>query len=200
MDHLDRADFVSCDDQHRLGLAGVFLPEIAGAGMFPPGTLDAVLGGGLFAARKKLFTEETLFAGIREAAFVKNLLDFSRGGSELPVLNYLVLTSVKRRLNLYRDAPGEPRMRASTRGFRRRGDVLVDPAAGRELRYLHWAGAGIGPGYPYWSTFRHYRFLRGDLPRALQLPDPPRGLARRLTHRLRDALRRLPKPASRSSG
>jgi len=192
LDHLREVDFVTCDDQHQGGLTHVFDPRIREAGLFGPDDLADVFNAGLWGARRGLLTEEALYAAFQEAARERDCLDFAHGGTDQPVFNFLVLRHIRRRRNVFRQA-GEPRMWAGTPGFRRRGDLLVDPLVGRPLRFLHWAGRPIGPRGPYWDVWRHYRFLQRGVPRALSplvRGDPLRQrLARRLRRRLA-ALRR----------
>jgi hypothetical protein len=195
LDHLADHDFVCCDDQHRGGLTHVFDRRIVAEGPFSAAELADVFNAGLWGARRGLISEDDLAATFEEAARHRAWLDFAHGGSDQPVLNYLVLRRIPRRLNLLR-RPEEPRMWAGTPGFRREGDLLVDPAVGRPLRYLHWAGRPIRPDGPYWDVWRHYRFLEPAAPAALaplvrgQRPAPAPGRPASLPGRLLARLRR----------
>lgn len=157
MDHLEDRDFVCCDDQFEGGLKHVFKPEIRAAGVLGDEALGEVFNGGLVASRRGVFTPERLDAHLTACARHKALLDRSSGGSDQPVLNWLILSQARRRLNLFRALPDEPRMWAGTPGFVADGDRLVDPVVGRSLRFLHWAGLRIAPGAPYWAVWEAYR-------------------------------------------
>jgi hypothetical protein len=185
LDHLASVDFVSCDDQHQGGLAHVFSERMLTEGPFAPSDLKDVFNAGLWGARKGLISEQDLADTFAEAAGRRAWLDFSRGGSDQPVMNYLVLSRVKRRVNVFRSGSAEPRMWAGTRGFRRHGDVLIDPAVGRPLRFLHWAGQRIGPGGPYWDVWKHYRYLDRRAPSRLAPHVAGQPAWRRLAQRLR---------------
>jgi hypothetical protein len=187
LDELDTCDFVCCDDQHEGGLRHVFTPAILADRVLGADVAGAVFNGGFWGARRAALAEGELWRAMAEAARHPEHFDFAHGGSDQPILNYVVLSRLARRRNLYRRGGGEPRMWAGTPGFRPVGDLLVDPAVGRPLRFLHWAGLAIGPGYPYWRTWRRYRFRDPGAPRALALPGPPR----RRWPRLRRWLARL---------
>lgn len=194
LDHLAEHDFVCCDDQHEGGLRHVFSERIVHEAVFTPEQLGHVFNGGLWGSRRGLISEDDLYATFEECAERRACLDFAHGGTDQPILNYLVLSRLRRRHNLFRRPGPEPRMWAGTRGFKRRGDLLIDPAVGRPLRFLHWAGTWIGPGGPYWDTWKRYRFLDPGVPRQLSpavLTRPPRpGPVRRVWRRAVGRVRR----------
>ncbi len=170
MDHLESSDFVCCDNQYRgEDLATVFRPNIRGAGIFSEDQLLDVFNSGFFASKKGLFGEEELVAMLRECAEHRQYLDLAESVTDQPVLNYLVLRLITRRLNLSK-SPDEPGSWAGNPNYFVRGDQLVDPRLNKPLRYLHWAGLKIRPGSVYWDIWLYYRLLRSDVPRRLTMP------------------------------
>lgn len=169
LDHLDRVDFVCCDDQHCGGLAHVFGEAIRER--LGDEDLRQVFNGGLWGARSGNIGERELTATWSEAARHPQWFDFSRGGSDQPILNFLVLSRFASRRNLFVGGQA-PRMWAGTPGLRWNGSQLIDPAVDRPARFLHWAGRPIGPGGPYWQVWRHFRELNPDVP-ATELPPVP---------------------------
>jgi len=172
LDHLSDCDFLCCDNQHEHegGLRYIFTSEILVDRVFARDVLRDVFNGGWWASKKGVLKEEDLWANLEECARHRDYFDFATGVCDQPILNYLVLKRLARRRNLFRYEARAPRMWAGTAGFKRRGDLLVDPAVGRSLKFLHWAGTPLGPGHPYWRVWKHYRLLRPDLPRQLSLP------------------------------
>lgn len=167
LDHLADYDFVCCDDQHENGLTHVFTDKILEEGIFTVQELSEVFNAGFWAARRGLFTEDDLFETFAQCGQRRACFPFDLGVTDQPIMNYLVLTRLRRRLNLYRRPSREPRVWAGAPGFRQQGDRLVDPLVGRPLRYIHWAGMQISPEAPYWPIWRHYRFLDRRAPRNL---------------------------------
>lgn len=156
LDHLDHADFLWCDYQHRRLPDFVFRPSI-----FEEGVLDPALGGEIFntgflASRRGLFTLSELALHLREIGGLVRHLPFAKGVNDQPVLNYLVLRHVARRKNLVR-LPGW-RANAHPLGLYRVDDDYrpFDPAVGEPHKYLHWSGFRIEPGDPYWEVWRHH--------------------------------------------
>lgn len=184
LDHLSEFDFVCCDDQHRSGLAHVFSPSAVADGFVEAGAAGEIFNAGLWGARRELVSEPGLRRSVRRCSAAPRYLDLSRGGSDQPFTNYLVLGHTRRRLNLYRDLAGEPRMWAGTPGLIAEGDRVVDPAVDRPLRFLHWAGTPRTPGTPYYEIWRHYRELRpevsAELERLRSRPRPRFSASRRL--------------------
>ncbi len=184
LDALREVDFLCYSDQHRSGLAHVFTRRALERGWFPDGIAHEVFNGGFFGARRDVLPEARLAALLEEAAAQRDCLDRARGGSDQPILNWVVLRGIARRRNLYREGL-EPGMWAGAAHYRESAEGpqrLVDPAVGRPLRFLHWAGLRIGPGAPYWETWLHYRLRDASLPTTLDLDRPP-GRPRRLLPR-----------------
>jgi hypothetical protein len=202
LDWLDRADFVCYSDQHLGGLEHVFKPSVLGDGVFDRDQLEDVFNAGFWGGRRGVISEERLYTYFEECAGHKAYLDRSRGGSDQPVMNYVVLRHVPRRVNLYRELPGAPGMWAGRPHFREDGHRLFDPEAGSPLRFLHWAGIGIGPGLPYWDVWRHYRFLNPAVTAPLRLARgaaarAPAGRVRRFLERQSDRVREWLDPVKR---
>lgn len=165
VDALRDHDFLCYSDQHEGGIAHVFKPSILQANIFSADPVPDIFNAGFWGGRRGVWSEEQFYAHLEECARNKIHLDRSRGGSDQPVFNYLVLKHLPRRINLYR-THGAPRMWAGTNGFERRGEVLIDPRVNAPLKFLHWAGIQIAPGAPYWDVWAHYRFLdrTGNIP------------------------------------
>lgn len=190
LDALADADFVCCDDQHCGGLTHVFRESIRAR--FGDAELRGIFNGGLWGARRGAIGRAELTATWLECARHEEWFDFAHGGSDQPILNYLVLSRLPRRRNLFASG-GAPRMWAGTPGLVWDGARLVDPAVGSAVRFLHWAGRPIGPGGPYWDVWRHFRELNSALPptslSAVAAPAiPAPGWARSAMGRLRRRL------------
>ena len=153
---LDDADFVCCDFQFRSGLRHVFRERIRQVGPFSEADLGDVFNGGLFGSRRDALDWDSLKTALEACGGMRRVLDFSGGAVAQPILNYVVLSTLARRVNLAKSG-NEPGSWAGSSHFRRVGDVLYDGE--RPLRYLHWAGQQIRPGGPYWSIWKHYRDL-----------------------------------------
>lgn len=187
LDALAGADFVCCDDQHCGGLTHVFREPIRSR--FSSAELAQIFNGGLWGARAAAIGRAELSATWRDCARHPQWFDFAHGGSDQPILNYLVLTRLPRRRNLF-VAGAAPRMWAGTPGLTWDGARLVDPAVDEPVRFLHWAGRPIGPGGPYWDVWRHFRELDPRLPPSRLPPvaaaaPRPAGWAQRAGARLR---------------
>jgi hypothetical protein len=194
LDALREVDFLCYSDQHRSGLAHVFTPRAVEKGLVPATAAREVFNGGFWGSRRGALSEARLASLLEEAARERDCLDRSRGGSDQPILNWVVLRGIARRRNLFREGE-EPGMWAGEPHFRPcRGDGpprLVDPAVGRPLRFLHWAGMRIGPGAPYWKTWLHYRLRDPSLPARLRLDLPPSRRRHRLPRRAERAVDRV---------
>lgn len=153
---LDEADFICCDFQFKTGLRHVFTEKIRGVGLFSESDLGDVFNGGFWGSSRSALDWDALTARLERCGDLRRLLDFSGGACAQPILNYLVLSQLPRRVNLAKSGQ-EPGNWAGSAHFRQVGDVLFDGE--RPLRYLHWAGQAIQPGGPYWSIWKHYRDL-----------------------------------------
>ena len=155
--YLDQADFIWCDYHFKGGLEDVFSEVVVEQKLFSPKALEDVFNSGLWGSKKSALSLETLYAILGECAAHKEYFDFSNGTTDQPIMNYLVLKAIPRRLNIVRARAGhEPGSWGGTAHFERRGDVLFD--GDRPLRYLHWAGTPMGAGGPYRDLWEYYRY------------------------------------------
>ncbi len=197
LDWIRKCDFLTYSDQHLSGLEHVFKESIRASGVLGPDALADVFNAGFFGSRRGLLTEEDLYRWYADCARNRQYLDRSRGGSDQPVLNWMILRNVPRRLNLYRHTASPSGMWAGDPRFVTRGSSLFDPVAGRPLLFLHWAGMRIEPGAPYWDTWLHYRQLAGAADRPVAPPSPApaaggrEGLCSRWFARFREMTQRL---------
>jgi len=160
--YLDGADFVSCDHHFRGGLRKVFSEVVRERRLFTDQELLDVFNSGFWASRKGIFTYEQLLSVLRDCAAHHEYFDFSTGLTDQPLLNYLVLGNIKRRVNIVKIDPKETGSWAGSLHFQERDGKLYD--GDRLLRYLHWAGTPMRAGAPYWDLWRSYRFRKVSEP------------------------------------
>jgi hypothetical protein len=159
--YLDKADFIWCDYHFKGGLTDVFTEVVVAQQLFSPGDLEDVFNSGLWGSKKSALSLEQLYERLRECAAHREYFDFSNGTTDQPIMNYLVLSTIPKRLNIVKanahlPGGGEPGSWGGTPHFERRGDALFD--SDRPLRYLHWAGTPMRPGGPYRDLWEHYRY------------------------------------------
>ena len=187
--YLDQADFIWCDYHYTRGLKDVFSEVIPQKNIFEPDALEDVFNSGLWGSRKSALSLEQLYDILKECAAHKEYFDFSSGCTDQPIMNYLVLKTMARRLNIVKVNAGEPGSWGGSPHFERRGDVLFD--GDRPLRYLHWAGTPMRTGGPYRDLWTHYRYLNDPDGKALaeaNRPTPPSAfekLRRRVKNQIR---------------
>ncbi len=155
--YLDQADFIWCDYHYKRGLEDVFSNVVPTQNVFSPEALEDVFNSGLWGSRKSALSLETLYEVLRECAAHREYFDFSSGTTDQPIMNYLVLKTISRRLNITKANPNEPGSWGGSTHFEQRGHLLFD--GDRPLRYLHWAGTPMKPGGPYRNLWTHYRYL-----------------------------------------
>jgi hypothetical protein len=160
LDYLKTNDFVCCDYQFKNKGKYIFRPEAEEAGILNEEQLKNTFNAGLWASKKRIVSEKDLYDVFTECARHRDYFDFSAGVSDMPIFNYFVITRFKKVFNIARFLPGEPGQWAGAKHFIARGNMLYDPNAGRNLRYLHWAGIRIEPGCPRWDLWKHYRDLK----------------------------------------
>lgn len=157
--HLDKYDFICSDYQHAGGLKNVFTPEILQANVLTETECLDIFNCGFWGSKKQRISESELYETFTECATHPEFFDFSQKTSDQPIINYLVLKRIQKRLNLVKRPEKAPGNWAGSPHFVRQGNILVDPHLNQPLQYLHWAGIRIQPGCPYWSIWRHYRYL-----------------------------------------
>ena len=140
----------------------MFNPIVQEKEVFSELELIDVFNSGFWGGRRNLFSYEKMLDILKECAAHREYFDFSTGTTDQPVLNYLVLKTADRRVNITRAEPDEPGNWGGSLHFKQIGHVLYDKD--RCLRYLHWAGTPIQPGGAYWDIWEYYRFLDVEEP------------------------------------
>ncbi len=115
--------------------------------------LTAVFG----VQKKDLLSEDRLYSLLEECARHREYFDYSHQGTDQPLLNYIILKSTEKRLNLVKLSETEPGSWAGSKHFQAKDNILYDGHV--PLKYLHWAGTPIQPGEPYWEIWQYYRYL-----------------------------------------
>ena len=154
--YLNQADFIWCDYHFKGGLEDVFSDVVPEQKLFSPEALEDVFNSGLWGSKKSALSLSDLYDLLGECAAHREYFDFSNGTTDQPIMNYLVLKAIPRRLNIVKANPGEPGSWGGTPHFERRDDALFD--GDRPLRYLHWAGTPMRTGGPYRELWEHYRY------------------------------------------
>ena len=156
--YLDQADFICCD-YHFKGrkLRDVFSQEAVDQGIFPADVVNSVFNSGLWGSKKGTITLDDMYARLGECARNRNYFDFSGGTTDQPIMNYLVLNSIDKRLNIAQVEPNEPGSWGGMKHFVNRDHALYDGET--RLRYLHWAGTPMCTGGPYRELWEYYRYL-----------------------------------------
>ena len=157
LDYLSDYDFLSCDYQHKGGIKDVFTPKVFEAGVFSEADSKGVFNCGFWASKKNLISEDKLYEIFTECATHPEYFDFSQKTSDQPIINYMILKTIEKRINLARHFPTEPGNWGGSPHFEERDHILYDK--GQRLRYLHWAGIAMNPGSPYYDLWRYYRYL-----------------------------------------
>ncbi|MBR8829153.1 MAG: methionine synthase [Gomphosphaeria aponina SAG 52.96 = DSM 107014] len=160
LNYLQDYDFICCDYQYKSGLTNVFTSKIMADGIFTEQEIKDIFNGGFWGGKKGLITETELWETFRECAQHPEYFDFAQKTSDQPIINYLILKRIKRRLNLVQKPHKGPGNWAGSPHFQRQGNILIDPKTNQPLQYLHWAGMKIKPGCPYWDIWKYYRYLK----------------------------------------
>lgn len=191
--YLNRADFIWCDYHFKRGLEDVFSDVVREQALFSTEALGDVFNSGLWGSRKSALSLEQLYQVLADCAAHREYFDFSSGTTDQPIMNYLVLKTIPRRLNIVKANAGEPGSWGGSPHFEQRGERLFD--GDRPLRYLHWAGTPMRTGGPYRSLWEHYRYLNDPGGKA-QAPAEQRpsllglsGLKARVKTQLKDFLK-----------
>ena len=189
--YLDRADFIWCDYHYKRGLEDVFSNVVPERGIFTPEELKDVFNSGLWGSRKSALSMEQLACILKDCAAHREYFDFSSGTTDQPIMNYLVLKAISRRLNIAKANPEEPGSWGGSAHFERRGEVLFD--GDRPLRYLHWAGTPMRSGGPYRDLWTHYRYRNDPAGKAQAIEAEQADSSKEMTmkRRVKDGLRSL---------
>ena len=171
--YLDQADFICCD-YHFKGrkLRDVFSPSVIECGIFPEDIVNSVFNSGLWGSKKGTITLEQMYQRLGECAQNRDYFDFSGGTTDQPIMNYLVLNTIDKRLNIAQIIPNEPGSWGGMKHFITREHALYDGET--RLRYLHWAGTPMRSGGPYRELWEYYRYLNDPDDRPLAGKSQPR--------------------------
>jgi hypothetical protein len=180
LDYLQVYDFVCADYQHAGGITNVFSPKVLEAGVFSAAECQEIFNCGFWGANKGLISEADLYEVFAECAAHPEYFDFSQKTSDQPIINYMILKRISKRINLVRQPDKAPGNWAGSPHFVRQGDQLFDPKVNQPLQYLHWAGFRIQPGCPYWEIWERYRYLNETKPEpTMPKPAPQKPLWKR---------------------
>lgn len=158
LDKLSEYDFICCDYHHLSeGLKNIFSPTVKEKEIFNDLELQDVFNSGYWASKKGTITFQQMEKTLRECSAHEEYFDFTKGVTDQPILNYLVLRNIPKRHNLVKIPGGAPGSWAGSRHFEEKDRILYDK--GTKLEYVHWAGMKIKPGCPYWDVWQHYRYL-----------------------------------------
>ena len=184
--YLDQADFICCD-YHFKGrkLRDVFSPDVVERGIFSVDVVNSVFNSGLWGSKKGTITLEQMYQRLGECAQNRDYFDFSGGTTDQPIMNYLVLNTIGKRLNIVQTNPNEPGSWGGMKHFITRDHMLYDGET--RLRYLHWAGTPMRSGGPYRELWEHYRYLDDPDGRPTDSSQP------RLMRQLKQAIGQLTK-------
>jgi hypothetical protein len=185
INYLADYDFICCDYQHAGGIKNVFSPKVIEDQVFSEADLKGIFNGGFWGAKKGLFSEEDLYNTFAECAAHPEYFDFSQKTSDQPIINYMILKRVQRRLNIVQQENKGPGNWAGSSHFVVEGDRLIDSKVNRPLQYLHWAGIRIQPGCPYWEIWEHYRYLYEPKPEQPAPAPKKSSFWRRLTNKVK---------------
>lgn len=185
LNYLADCDFLCNDYQHAKGVKNVFTSKVLEAGVFTEAELKDIFNGGFWSSKKGLISESDLYETFAECATHPEYFDFSEKTSDQPIINYMILKRLKRRINLVRVEGKGPGNWAGSPHFQRQGYNLFDPNAGQPLQYLHWAGIRIQPGCPYWEIWEHYRYLNEAKPAPMPSQPSTQTPWQRLTRKLK---------------
>ena len=162
LNYLDEWDFICCDYQHKGGIKNVFTSKVIEENIFSKSELQDIFNGGFWASKKNLISELDLYQTFAECAAHPEYFDFSQKTSDQPIINYMILKSIQKRLNLVRLTDNEPGSWAGSSHFIAKNNILYD--CDKPLKYLHWAGIPMIPGGAYRETWEYYRYLNDTKP------------------------------------
>nr|WP_290222173.1 Npun_R2821/Npun_R2822 family protein [Trichocoleus desertorum] len=185
LNYLADYDFICCDYQHSGGIKNVFSLKVIEEQVFSEAELKGIFNGGFWGAKKGLFSEEELYNAFAECAAHPEYFDFSQKTSDQPIINYMILKRVQRRLNIVQQESKGPGNWAGSSHFIIQGNQLIDSKVNQPLQYLHWAGIRIQPGCPYWEIWEHYRYLNEPKPDQPQPAPKKLSFWRKLTNKVK---------------
>lgn len=184
--YLEQADFICCDYHFKgRGIQDIFSQRVIDDGIFTPEALQDVFNSGLWGSKKGAISLEQMYDLLQDCAQHREYFDFSSGTTDQPIINYLALKAIPRRLNIAKANPSEPGSWGGSPHFEQRDRRLYD--GDRPLRYLHWAGTPMRPGGPYRTLWEYYRYLDDPDARSVETPPIRKSWRQRLSAMLRKA-------------
>ncbi|NJK48167.1 methionine synthase [Candidatus Gracilibacteria bacterium] len=170
LNYLSEYEFICCDYHYKKRkLIDIFSPLVKEKEIFSDRELEDVFNSGFWASKKGIFSEEKLYELLTECAQNREYFDFSSKTTDQPILNYLILKSTQKRLNLVKISDKESGSWAGSKHFIEKKHILYD--GDKRLRYLHWAGMPMVAGGAYRELWEYYRYLGENKP--LQIASPP---------------------------
>lgn len=171
-DSLDDCDFVTYDFQYK-DLSHVF--DVNSQGLetvFGRDRLNTeIFCAGLYASKKGVFTDSMLADLLTHLRSGEAAILYANGPDQ-SILNYMVMKSGIKAINLSRTLPTESRTGCCVTSphFEEKNHLLFD--RGVQLIYLHYIGvgsrffkrvcAGENITFPYRDLFLHYRYLKNN--------------------------------------
>jgi lipopolysaccharide biosynthesis glycosyltransferase len=163
LNYLSESSFICCDYHYKgRNLKDIFSPLVKEQNIFSEQELQDVFNSGFWASKKEAISYAKMIELLQECAAHREYFDFSSQTTDQPILNYLVLKAIPKRLNLVKLSESEPGSWAGTKHFQEKDYILYDQQ--QPLRYLHWAGIAMKPGAPYQELWEHYRYLNESKP------------------------------------
>jgi hypothetical protein len=162
--YLNNYEFINCDYHFKSKkLRDIFSQVIQEKSIFTEQQLQDVFNSGFWGSRKGIFSEEQLYKLLDECSQHKEYFDFSQKTTDQPILNYIILKSTTKRLNLVKISENEAGSWAGSKHFQQQNHLLYD--GNKPLKYIHWAGVSMKPGGPYRELWEYYRYLGEEKPR-----------------------------------
>jgi hypothetical protein len=192
LNYLSESGFICCDYHYKgRNLKDIFSPVVKEQNIFSEQELQDVFNSGFWASKKGAISQAQMIELLQECANHREYFDFSSQTTDQPILNYLVLKAIPKRLNLVKFSNSEPGSWAGMKHFQEKDHILYDRQ--QPLRYLHWAGIAMQPGAPYQELWQHYRYLNESKPvgvsSAIEQQSSWQKLTSKVTSKLRSTLR-----------
>lgn len=188
LDYLSEYDFFCCDFHYSgRGLNDIFSPLVKEQGIFTDEELADVFNSGFWGSKKGVISEAQMYELLRECAQHREYFDFSRQTTDQPILNYIVLKSMPKRLNLVKLPEGAPGSWAGSPHFEEKDHILYDQD--RRLIYLHWAGTPMRAGGPYRDLWEYYRYLGEPMPERQPFAQPTKSPWQRVIGKVKRQLK-----------
>lgn len=186
LNYLDDYEFLCCDYHYKKRkIKDIFSDFVLEQDIFTKLQLEDVFNSGFWASKKGIFSESRLYQLLKECAEHREYFDFSSKTTDQPLLNYVILKSTQKRLNLVKIHENEPGSWAGSTHFQERDYILYDGE--QPLKYVHWAGTPMRSGGPYRELWEYYRYL-GE-PKPPDLAPPPNNQWRKFAQKVKNYLK-----------